>query len=82
MSNRWATGQKSKLYSIERLETAEECRAFLKRLRIGPDSLPIEWVELTSGKRLSLDEAPDEAVMEFAHDMAHAAELAQRGPTH
>lgn len=57
-----------------KLDSPSMCRDFLKQVRGGPDGTPLTYLETESGKRLSIDEASDEQVMEAARWIAEAIE--------
>lgn len=52
-------------------ENAEEARKIIKALR-GPGGTRITTVTLSSGRQVSVDKAPDEAVLEFAKEVVKA----------
>lgn len=51
------------------LDTPAKCREFLKNVRLGKkkgEETRITFVELSNGQQLSLDDAPDEIVVQLA----------------
>lgn len=62
--------------SIEKfwkLDSPSMCRDFLKQVRHGqPPGKTIEYLETESGRRVSIDEASDEQVMQIANDIAES----------
>jgi len=62
-----------------RLDSPSMCRDFLKYVCIGLEGAKIEYLQQADGKRLSIDEATDEQVMELVQEIAEAIGRKPRG---
>jgi len=60
-----------------KLNSPEVCRDFLKSLRFGPKQSRITCLKQDDGRELTIDEAPDDQVMEVANNIAQAHERVQ-----
>lgn len=61
-----------------KLDSPKMCRDFLKSVRIGPDENKIEFLEQEDGKRITLDDASDDQIMQVAAEIAEAIELSTK----
>lgn len=68
--------QRIKLSNIDDmydLDEPEECRAFLKELRIGgPNGSNITHFDLVDGKRLALDDMTDSQAIQYGNEVYRA----------
>jgi hypothetical protein len=61
----------TKVTRIIHVTNPKQARDFLRSLR-GPDGQEVTHVYMADGRKLALDEAPDQAVLDFAHEMIRA----------
>jgi hypothetical protein len=72
----------AKVTRIIHVTNPKQARDFLRSLR-GPNGQEVTHVFMADGRKLALDDAPDQAVLDLAHEMARAIGKAnQNGGAH